>query len=211
MNVNDLPPATVARLPVYLRTLVEAQAQRMSLISSERIAQMSGGNAAQVRKDLSYLGELGTRGIGYDVESLIAQLSRRLGLTKPRNVAIVGFGRLGGALRAYGGFQDRGFTVVAVFDADPQKVGMRTADLTVSRVDDLERVIEERSVDVVVVTTPPSVAQEIADRAVDTGVRSILNFAPISIDVPEDVVVRQVDLAVELQILSFHLAKQDAG
>ena len=203
---SQVPESTVSRLPLYLRCLVQAQALRMQVVSSGTIAEMAGTNAAQVRKDLSYLGELGTRGTGYEVAALVDHISRRLGLTRHRNVAILGFGRLGSALRSYGGFMDRGFGVVAVFDVDPTKVGTKTGDLTVTSMDDLEEVIRERSVDIAVVATPAEAAQEAVDRLVAAGVTSILNFAPVQVSVPDDVKVRQVDLSAELQILSFHLA-----
>ena len=185
MNGN-VPESTVARLPLYLRCLVHAQALRMPVVSSVKIAEMVGTNAAQVRKDLSHLGELGTRGTGYDVDSLIDHVSRWLGLTRQRNVAIVGFGRLGGSLRAYGGFMDRGFSIVAVFDSDPDKVGADTGDLTVSDIADLETVVRDRAVDIAVIATPAGVAQEVCDRVVAAGVASVLNFAPVMLDVPDE-------------------------
>lgn len=209
-GTQRVPDSTVGRLPLYLRVLIQAQALRMPVLSSVQIAQMAGTNAAQVRKDLSFLGELGTRGTGYDVDSLIADISRWLGLTRARNVAIIGFGRLGGALRSYGGFMDRGFSVVAVFDSDPEKVGIHTGDIEVSDVADLESILAERDVDIAVVATPAQVAQDVVTRAVEAGVTSILNFAPTLVSAPQGVTVRQVDLASELQILSFHLAQSDS-
>jgi redox-sensing transcriptional repressor len=205
--LERVPEQTINRLPIYLRCLLQAQALNMPVINSLGLAQMAGTNAAQVRKDLSHLGELGTRGIGYDVEALIAHVSRVLGLTESRRVAIVGFGRLGGALLGYRGFADRGFTVVAVYDADPAKVGTQVADLRVSPISDLETGLAEQGVEIVMLTTPAEVAQELADRVVAAGVRAILNFAPVTLDVPGDVKVRPVDLSVELQVLSFHLAR----
>lgn len=207
MTQNYVPPTTVQRLPVYLRCLVEAQSQRMSLVNSVQIAEMSGSNAAQVRKDLSYLGEYGTRGIGYDVDTLISHLTRWLGLEKTRRAAIVGFGRLGSALRSYGGFQDRGFSVVAVLDADTDKIGMDTGGIVVESISELGKVVAREDIEIVILTVPADVAQQVADRAVDAGVKAILNFAPILLEVPRDVVVRQADVAGELQILSFHLSE----
>jgi redox-sensing transcriptional repressor len=209
-GANGVPESTVHRLPVYLRVLVQAQALQMPLISSGRIAEMAGTNAAQVRKDFSYLGELGTRGTGYDVDTLIDHVSAWLGLTRARNVAIVGFGRLGGALRSYGGFMDRGFSVVAVFDAAPDKIGQATGDLEVSPMNQLEQTLRELEVDIVVIATPAAVAQDVCDRVVVAGVSSILNFAPVILHAPDRVLVRQVELGSELQILSFHLARSDA-
>jgi redox-sensing transcriptional repressor len=205
----QVPDATIARLPVYLRCLIQAQSRRMPVVNSRELAEMAGTNAAQVRKDLSYLGEFGTRGIGYDVDSLIAQLSRALGLTRSRNVAIVGFGRLGGALVGYGGFQDRGFSVAAVFDSDPEKVGTEVGHVSVSPMSAIEDVVRERDIEIGVIATPAGAAQEVADRLAAAGVTSVLNFAPVRLETPEGVFVRQVDLASELQILSFHLAERD--
>ena len=181
---------------------------RIRMISSEGIAQRSGGNAAQVRKDLNHLGELGTRGLGYDVEVLAGHIARVLGLEQQRRVALVGLGRLGSALLSYGGFGDRGMTWVAVFDADPDKIGT-TADagLIVRPMSDMAEILPEAAVDIAVITTPAQSAQAVADRIIAAGVRSILNFAPVTLEVPEHVTLRQVDLSVELQILSFHLAK----
>jgi redox-sensing transcriptional repressor len=185
-----VPAATIARLPLYLRALLEARSLHMPVISSEGIAGMAGTNAAQVRKDLSHLGELGTRGIGYDVDTLAAHIAGRLGLDQRRRVAIVGVGRLGGALLGYGGFAERGFDLVAAFDTDPALVGKRVGEVTVA------------------IATPSASAQAVASRAVAVGVRAILLFAPVSIELPDDVAVRQVDLSVEMQVLSFHLAQK---
>ncbi len=204
-----VPPTTVHRLPVYLRCLVEAQSQRMTVINSVRIAEMAGTNAAQVRKDFSYLGEYGTRGIGYDVDTLISHLVRWLGLERARRVAIVGFGRLGGALLSYGGFQDRGISVVAVLDADSDKIGTSAGGLIVESVQTLGEAVARESVDIVIITVPADVAQRVADMVVGAGVKAILNFAPVMLEVPEDVVVRQADMAAELQILSFHLSEAE--
>lgn len=208
MTAQAVPPTTVQRLPVYLRCLIQAQSLRMPVINSVQIAEMAGTNAAQVRKDLSYLGEFGTRGIGYDVDGLIAHLSKRLGLTQQRRVAIVGYGRLGSALQSYPGFQDRGMTVVAVFDADPEKIGTVVEGHTIESIDDLEEVVDREGVDIAVLTVPGSAAQEVADRLVARGVKAIMNFAPVRLSVPDGVEVRQADMAGELQILSFHLSPE---
>jgi redox-sensing transcriptional repressor len=159
-----------------------------------------------VRKDLSYLGELGTRGIGYDVDALIAHISRWLGLITDRRCAIVGFGRLGQALLGYGGFGERGFSVVAVFDSDPAKIGTRSLGFDVTDIADLEQTLQDLLVDIVILATPAEAAQAVAERITSAGVKAILNFAPVRLELPTDVAVRQVDLSTELQILSFHLA-----
>jgi redox-sensing transcriptional repressor len=199
-----IPEATVARLPVYLRCLLETADAKVRTISSERLAELAGVNAAKVRKDLSYLGSYGTRGVGYDVEYLLYQISRELGLTQDWPVVIVGVGNLGHALSNYRGFQARGFRVVALFDADPDKVGTVIGGLRVSAMDDLDEVAAREHVAIAVITTPPNVAQEVADRLVAAGVTSILNFAPTVLSVPDHVSLRKVDLSIELQILSFY-------
>jgi redox-sensing transcriptional repressor len=198
-----IPEATVARLPLYLRSLVELNG-RTPTVSSERLAELAGVNAAKVRKDLSYLGSYGTRGVGYDVQYLVFQMSRELGLTQDWPVVIVGVGNLGQALANYAGFRDRGFPVAALVDADPAKVGKRIGDHVVRHVDELPAVAEELGVAIGIIATPASVAQEIADRLVEAGITSVLNFAPSVVSVPDSASLRKVDLASELQILSFY-------
>jgi redox-sensing transcriptional repressor len=199
-----IPEATVARLPLYYRALLEVADKDVGTVSSERLAELAGVNAAKVRKDLSYLGSYGTRGVGYEVEYLLHEISRELGLTEDWPVVIVGVGNLGAALANYHGFGARGFRVTALVDSDAEKVGLRIGGLVVEDLDDLARVVEERAIAIGIVATPAPAAQEVADRLVDAGVRSILNFAPAVITVPAHVSLRKVDLATELQILSFY-------
>lgn len=211
MNETHIPPTTVQRLPTYLRCLLLAQAQRTAVINSVGLAEMAGSNAAQVRKDLSYLGEYGTRGVGYEVDELAVHLSRWLGIDEERRAAIVGFGRLGSALQGYGGFAERGVRVVAVIDAASNVIGTEAGGLTVESIDDAEEVFEREGVEIAVLTVPADVVQDVADKMVAAGVKAILNFAPASVEVPEDVVVRQADVAAELQILSFHLNRLEGA
>jgi redox-sensing transcriptional repressor len=199
-----IPEATVARLPVYLRSLLEVEADGQATISSERLAEMAGVNAAKVRKDLSYLGSYGTRGVGYDVEYLLFQMRRELGLTHDWPVVIVGVGNLGEALANYGGFGERGFPVRGLVDADARRVGQEVAGIEIVGVDALPALVREQGIAIGVIATPAQAAQEVADRLVAAGVASILNFAPAVLTVPEGVWLRKVDLAVELQILSFY-------
>jgi redox-sensing transcriptional repressor len=199
-----IPEATVARLPVYLRSLLEVAGTNTVTISSERLAEMAGVNAAKVRKDLSYLGSYGTRGVGYDVEYLLFQISRELGLTQDWPVVIVGIGNLGHALANYKGFSARGFRVVALVDADAGKVGEQVGGIAVRHLDDLPAIAADEGVAIGIVATPASAAQDVADRLVAAGVTSILNFAPSVISVPKGVSLRKVDLSIELQILSFY-------
>jgi redox-sensing transcriptional repressor len=205
--MDRVPDQTINRLPIYLRCLNQARVVGIAVVNSLQLAQMAGTNAAQVRKDLSYLGELGTRGIGYDVEALIAHIADVLGLTEKRRVAIVGYGRLGGALHGYRGLADRGFDIVAVFDDDPAKIGTKAGELTVASMDTLERDLRDLDVEIVILTTPTYVAQEVAERIAAAGVRAIMNFTYALLDLPEGVKVRPVDLSVELQVLSFYLAR----
>jgi redox-sensing transcriptional repressor len=204
-----IPDATVARLPVYLRSLLEI-AGDATTVSSERLAEMAGVNAAKVRKDLSYLGSYGTRGVGYDVEYLLFQMSRELGLTQHWPVVIVGIGNLGHALANYGGFGASGFHVVALVDADPTKVGLQVGEMTVRHRDELPALVDEHRIAIGIIATPAGAAQDVADRLVEAGVTSILNFAPAVITVPDGVSLRKVDLAVELQILSFHQQRRES-
>jgi redox-sensing transcriptional repressor len=199
-----IPEATVSRLPVYLRILYELAADHVANVSSERLAELAGVNAAKVRKDLSYLGSYGTRGVGYDVEYLLYQMSRELGLTRDWPVVIVGAGNLGQALANYGGFGERGFPVSALVDVDPAKVGTTVAGVLVRHLDDLPDIVPARGGTIGVIATPAVAAQQAADRLVRAGVTSILNFAPIVLTVPRGVSLRKVDLAVEMQILSFY-------
>ena len=199
-----IPDASVARLPVYLRALYELTDERISNVSSERLAEMAGVNAAKVRKDLSYLGSYGTRGVGYDVEYLLYQMNRELGLTRQWPIVIVGAGNLGSALANYGGFDDRGYPVAGLVDIDPDRIGRVSNGVTVRHLDELSDMVDTEGGSIGVIATPPAAAQDVADRLVRAGVRSILNFAPVVLNVPEDVSVRKVDLAVELQILSFY-------
>jgi redox-sensing transcriptional repressor len=203
-NPRRIPEATVARLPVYLRSLLEVADAHIVTVSSERLAEMAGVNAAKVRKDLSYLGSYGTRGVGYDVQFLLVQINRVLGLTQDWPVVIVGIGNLGHALANYKGFQARGFRIAALVDADRSKVGEIVADLPVRHLDELPVIAAEQTIAIGIVATPAASAQEVADLLVEAGVTSILNFAPAVISVPRGVSLRKVDLSIELQILSFY-------
>ena len=203
-NPRRIPEATVARLPVYLRSLLEMADAHIVTISSERLAEMAGVNAAKVRKDLSYLGSYGTRGVGYDVQFLLIQINRVLGLTQDWPVVIVGIGNLGHALANYKGFSARGFRIAALVDADRAKVGEMVADLPVRHLDELPAIAGEQDIAIGIVATPAASAQEVADLLVAAGVTSILNFAPAVISVPRGVSLRKVDLSIELQILSFY-------
>ncbi|WP_093414348.1 redox-sensing transcriptional repressor Rex [Saccharopolyspora flava] len=207
-RARSIPEAAVARLAVYLRALSSLAEQDITTVSSEELATAAGVNSAKLRKDLSYIGSYGTRGVGYEVEVLIGQIERTLGLTRKHSVAVVGIGNLGHALANYGGFPGRGFPVSALFDLDEDLVGVPVGGIPVSHIDDIVDVCSQREVTIGVIATPTQGAQEVCDRLVAGGVTCILNFAPIVLQVPEHVEVRKVDLAVEMQILSFHVARR---
>jgi len=207
-GLRRIPEATVARLPVYQRILAELHRGGVTTVSSEQLAGMARVNAAKVRKDLSLLGSFGTRGTGYDTAFLASQIDRALGVGQDWPVAVVGIGNLGRALVNSAGFSSRGFRISALFDTDPAVVGQRAGPVVVRHVDRLvELAAEERPV-IGVVATPSSAAQDVADRLVAIGVRSILNFAPTVLTVPSEVLLRYVDLSIELQVMSFYLSRQ---
>lgn len=209
---RQLPPATVARLTLYLRTLNALLADGADSVSSEELAESAGVGSANVRKDLSYLGSYGTRGVGYDAANLSRKIAQALGLTHEWRVAIVGAGNLGRALARYAGFESRGFDVVALLDADQLVVGTEIGWLRVSDVENLEKVVESTRANMAVLALPAAVAQSVCDRVVAAGVRSILSFAPIPLAVPDHVNLRKVDMATELQILAYHAQRlQELG
>lgn len=207
MATGHIPEATVARLPVYLRSLTALAADGQSTTSSDVLADLAGVNAAKVRKDLSYLGTHGTRGVGYDVRHLVFEVSRALGVANTWPVVVCGLGNLGRALANHTGFTDRGFPVVAAIDVDPALVGSTIDGVPVHGPEMLADVVAEHGVAIGVIATPAAAAQQTADRLVAAGVRSILDFSPTVVSVPDDVEVRTVDLSTELQILGFHLQR----
>lgn len=210
-SARDIPEATVARLPVYLRALVTLSEKGTTTCSSEELAVAAGVNSAKLRKDLSYLGSYGTRGVGYDVDYLRYQIAREIGVTQDWPVVIVGIGNLGQALANYSGFRSRGFRVVALLDASPERHGEFVAGIDVRPFDDLEKIARDHSVAIGVIATPAVAAQDVADRMVACGITSILNFAPTVLNVPEQVDVRKVDLSIELQILAYHEQRKTHG
>lgn len=206
-----IPEAAVARLAVYLRLLTAMADQGATTVSSEELSTAAGVNSAKLRKDLSYIGSYGTRGVGYDVTVLLGEIERILGLNRAHKCAVVGIGNLGHALANYGGFPGRGFPVEALFDIDPDLVGVPVGGIAVAHLDDIAEVCARREVSIGVIATPSSAAQAVCDRLVEGGVRSVLNFAPVVLQVPDHVEVRKVDLAVELQVLAFHAARRTDG
>lgn len=205
---REIPAATIARLPIYHRVLVGMEESGVGTVSSEELAQACGVSSAKLRKDLSHLGSYGTRGVGYEVHFLAYQIARELGLTQPWGVVIVGAGNLGQALVSYGGFASRGFCVVGLLDNHPDVIGREVPSaqtpLSVGPMTELERLVTSGEAHIGVIATPAEAAQEVCDRLVSAGLRSILNFAPAVLSVPDEVELRKVDLSVELQILAFH-------
>jgi redox-sensing transcriptional repressor len=211
MPNRPIPEATVARLPMYLRSLLDlAEARGALTVSSDELAHLAGVNAAKVRKDLSYLGSYGTRGVGYDVEYLLYQITRELGLTQDWPTALIGIGNLGRALASYKGFSERGFRIAALFDVNDDVIGQKVGGLTVRHLDELKESVNDDALCIGIITTPPAAAQEVAERLVDSGIKSILNFAPAIVNVAPDVNIRKVDLSIELQILSFYQQRTQA-
>src|SRR6476646_4005044 len=205
-----VPDATVARLATYFRVLGGFRDGLAVTVSSDELAAAAGVNSAMLRKDLSYLGSYGIRGVGYDVITLTEEIARVLGLTVHRSVALIGVGNLGQALAGYAGFASRGFRIAALIDADPARIGTTIRGLVVRDIAKLEQIVTDEEITIAVLATPASVAQEVCDRLVAAGVTSILNFAPVVLTVPSHVDVRKVDLAAELQILSFHEHRKTA-
>ena len=201
---RGIPEATVARLPVYLRALTALTERGIATASSEDLGTSAGVNSAKLRKDLSYLGSYGTRGVGYDVEYLRYQIAREIGLTQDWPVVIVGIGNLGHALANFSGFASRGFRVVSLIDVDPVLVGQSVGLLRVEPYSSLPHVVRRHAVVIGVIATPATAAQQVCDDLVVAGVTSILNFAPAVLSVPDGVDLRMVDLSIELQILAYY-------
>lgn len=206
--MRKISDSTVRRLALYLRFLEQSAAQQVTTISSAELARRGGTTSAQVRKDLSFFGSFGKRGLGYSVPELAARIREILGLKRTHRVVLVGAGKMGGALLHYRGFRQHGFDVVAIYDKDPKKIGTRSDGLMVRDVRQLETDLKKEPPDIAILVTPAEAAQEVTDRLVRAGVKAILNFAPVSLAVPEDVAVQSVNMALELETLSFALANR---
>ena len=206
--MRKISDSTVRRLAFYLRFLEQSAAQQVTTISSAELARRGGTTSAQVRKDLSFFGSFGKRGLGYSVPELTARIREILGLKRPHRVVLVGAGKMGGALLHYRGFRQHGFDVVAIYDKDPRKIGTRADGLMVRDVRQLEADLKKEPPDIAILVTPAEAAQEVTDRLVRAGVKAILNFAPVSLAVPTDVAVQSVNMALELETLSYALANR---
>jgi redox-sensing transcriptional repressor len=207
--VKRIADSTVRRLSVYLRFLEDSAQRGLTTISSDELARRGGTTSAQVRKDLSFFGSFGKRGLGYSVPELIASLRDILGLRREWRVIIIGAGKIGSALAQYRGFRQRGFIVTAVYDHDPAKIGLPWDSLQVRSTASLEKDIQKEHPDIAVLAVPGSEAQSAAERIVSAGIRAILNFAPTQLQLPADVTVRNVNMAMELEGLSFALTNRD--
>jgi len=206
--MRKISDSTVRRLALYLRFLEQSAAQHLATISSAELAQRGGTTSAQVRKDLSFFGSFGKRGLGYSVAELSARIRDILGLKRTHRVVLVGAGKMGGALLHYRGFRQHGFDVVAVYDKDPKKIGTRSNGLMVRDVRQLEADLRKEPTDIAILVTPAEAAQEVTDRLIRAGVKAILNFAPVPLTVPSDVAVQSVNMALELETLSYALANR---
>ncbi|MFC1699671.1 redox-sensing transcriptional repressor Rex [Candidatus Omnitrophota bacterium] len=205
MNNKKVPEGTISRLFVYLRELTELNRINIHTISSAELGERVNLSDAQVRKDLGYFGQFGTSGAGYNTAELKAALEKILGKDKTWNVAVVGTGHLGSALLTYPGFKQHGLEIVAAFDADARKVGKQLKGVAIQTIAELAQTIAEKKITIGIVAVPAQQAQEVTDQLVNSGVRCVLNFAPTSLNVPEDVKVKDVDLSRELEALSYFL------
>jgi len=204
-NRPEIPRKTIYRLSVYLRCLQRLKANDIRTVSSEALAKVAGVKPTQLRKDLTYFGQFGTRGLGYDVDQLTHMITDLLGTSSLQPVVLVGVGNLGTALLSYRGFQEQGFEVVAAFDADVRRLRDRKLPVPVHGMDELPEIIQAQHVKMAIITVPAVAAQEVTNTIVESGITGILNFAPIVLVVPEDVMVSNVNLAIELENLSYFI------
>lgn len=205
---KHIAESTVRRLSLYLRFLEEFEARGQATVSSGELARSGGTTSAQVRKDLSFFGSFGKRGLGYGVKDLIASIREILGLQRPWPVIIIGAGKIGAALAQYRGFSTRGFHVVGVYDSDPDKVGHKLNGITVRPEGELESDIEKHKPRIAVLAVPGDAAQPIVDRVAAAGIHAVLSFAPAPLHAPDGVTVREVNMATELEILSYSLTHE---
>jgi redox-sensing transcriptional repressor len=208
---SEISPSTVRRLATYHRVLRELGDEGELLASSKTLAERSGVTPAQVRKDLSYFGQFGKRGLGYDIAHLAERIRSILGLDRRWRVGLIGAGNISAALFSYEPFRRQGFDIVAIFDSDPAKIGTRWDDLSIRPMSRFEEVARETGMNIAVVATPATAAQEAAEQAARAGIRAILNFAPRRLDIPSGVALRNVDMAAELESLSFALRAEESA
>ena len=201
----NIPDIVIGRLPVYLRALTRLAQEGHEVTSSHELGQRLGISSAQIRKDLSHFGGFGKQGTGYQISYLINQLRQVLKVDQEWEVALVGAGDLGSALAHYRGFGDRGFHIACIFDSAPQKVGKKIGDFTIHSIDEVQSVIQERGIKIAMIAVPADKAQEVADQLIEAGIRAILNYAPMSLNVPDDVHVQYIDPVVQMQRMTYYL------
>jgi redox-sensing transcriptional repressor len=206
--VKRIAESTIRRLSLYLSFLEEIEARGVRTTSSDDLAKLGGTTSAQVRKDLSFFGSFGKRGLGYSVPELSSSLRKILGLGRQWRVCIIGAGKIGAALARYAGFAERGFIVTGVYDSDPSKIGTRWGNVTVRDESQLERDVAANNYQIAVLAVPADAAQKLVDRAVKAGIKGILSFAPVQLNVPSDVALRTVNMAMELEGLTFALTNK---
>lgn len=207
--MKRIADSTVRRLSAYLRFLEDFEGRGLSTISSDELARRGGTTSAQVRKDLSFFGSFGKRGLGYSVPELAGRLREILGLEREWKVIIIGAGKIGAALVAYRGFRQRGFHILAAYDSNPDKVGKPLEGIPVRDIAHLERDVHREAPDIAVLTVPGENAQAVVDRVVKAGIKAVMNFAPVQLHVPPEVALKNVNMAMELEGLSFALANRD--
>ena len=208
MKAKGIPEPTLVRLTIYARCLDDMIQQRVRVVSSDELAQRAGVNAAQVRKDLSYLGSFGRRGVGYEVRHLADRIAVAMGLTKERTFVIVGIGKLGSALLGYDGFLAKGFRPVGAFDVESSKIGRKIGEITIRHINELPTFVQDHHTEIGILTVPSAHAQQVADDLVNAGIKAILNFAPLVIKVPPHIRYRQVELSSEMEVLAHYLNSQ---
>lgn len=206
MKVHRIPEATVMRLSIYSRYLNQLQDEGVETVSSGEIAKGVGVGSAQVRKDLAYFGEFGTRGVGYNVKELFGHLMKILGLDQNWKVIIIGAGKLGSALALYQGFKERGFAVCAILDANEERIGQKLSNIEIEPLELMQQRVQENNIKLGVVTVPAHSAQDVTDKLIAAGVKAVLNFSPRVLRVPSGIILRNVDLSVNMEVLSFNLA-----
>jgi redox-sensing transcriptional repressor len=205
----EIPEVVIERLPVYARALDQLLARGREVVSSQELGTQLGVTPAQIRKDLSYFGRFGKQGRGYNVRKLLEELRQILGLERQWDLALVGVGRLGRAILSYGGFYPQGFRIVEAFDSDPKAVGRKIGTLTIKDVSVLEETLREHRIDIGIVAVPAEAAQEVIDTLVATGIKAVLNYAPIAARVPLDVHIRHIDPVLALQGMTYYLKAHD--
>jgi len=202
---GNIPDIVIGRLPIYLRALTRLAVEGQEVTSSHELGRRLGISSAQIRKDLSHFGGFGKQGTGYQIAYLVDQLRQVLKVDQEWEVAVIGAGDLGTALVHYKGFSDRGFRIACVFDNSPQKIGKKIGDFVVHPIDEMQKIVQERGIKIAMIAVPAEKAQEVANKLIEVGVRALLNYAPMTLNVPADVKVQYIDPVVQMQRMTFYL------